>query len=197
MLTSVVTGRPPDAVALAERLEVGDGKQVHVGRVVPLVGQVRRHRHFPSERNLQPQVPAAEIGEGDDRLAPDAQHVEDDLLGAAHRLQGLRQDHAVERSGVESREAALEVALDDVDAILHAGEHVGVVDVDAVAARVARLPQVLEQHAVAAAEIQHGRVGLDPGGDRLEIGALREGDLLAAVHRRAKIPSKYARTSAW
>src|SRR5882672_2948279 len=100
-----------DAVARAERLEIGDGEQVHVGRVVPLIRELGRNRH-PSESDLQPQVPAAEVRERDDGFAPDAQHLEQDLLGAAHRLERLRQDHAVEGTGVEAREAPLEIALD-------------------------------------------------------------------------------------
>src|SRR5438034_7013885 len=37
------------------------------------------------------------------RLAPDAQHLEQDLLGVPHRLQRLRQDHAIEGARVETR----------------------------------------------------------------------------------------------
>jgi hypothetical protein len=36
-----------------------------------------------------------------DRFAPDAQHLGHDVVGVAHRLQRLRQDHAVERRVVE------------------------------------------------------------------------------------------------
>ena len=64
--------------------------------------------------------PVAEVRERDDHLAPDAQHLGDDLLGVAHRLQRLRQDHAVERRVVEAGEPALEVALQHVDAVAHA-----------------------------------------------------------------------------
>ncbi len=72
-----------------------------------------------------------------------------------HRLQRLRQDHAIEGTRVETREAALEIALDDVDAVLDAGEDIGVGDVDPVAARVAGLPQVSEQGPVAATQVEH------------------------------------------
>src|SRR5262249_20670822 len=115
----------------------------------------------------------------------------------AHRLQRLRQDHAVEGSRVEAREPALEVALDHVHAVLHAGEYVGVGDLDAVAARASRLLEVLQQQPVAAAQVEHRAIATYPGGDRLEVGALGELMLLVAVHSFAWMPSKYARTSAW
>ena len=101
--------------------------------------------------------PVAEVGERDDRLAADAQHFDDDLLGVAHRLQRLRQDHAVERRVVEAGEPLLQVALQDVDAVAHAGEHAHVVDLDAVAADVALAHQVRQQAAVAAAQVEHAR----------------------------------------
>ena len=77
--------------------------------------------------------PVAEVRKRDDRLAADAQHLVDDVLGVPHRLQRLRQDHAVERRVVEAGETGLEVALQHVDAVADAREHAGVVDLDAVA----------------------------------------------------------------
>ena len=64
---------------------------------------------------------------------------------------------AVERAVVEAREAALEVALQHVDAVLHAGEEAGVVDLDAVAVGAALGAQIREQAAVAAAQVEHAR----------------------------------------
>jgi len=68
-------------------------------------------------------------------------------------------------------ETLFEVALDDVDAVADGGEDVGVVDLDALALDAARLDQVAQQGAVAAAKIEHAVARLDPGGDKVEIGA--------------------------
>jgi hypothetical protein len=58
---------------------------------------------------------------------------------------------------VEHRQAFVQVQLDHVDAALHAGQHVVVGDLDAVAAAAALALQVVQQGAVAAAEVQHAR----------------------------------------
>src|SRR3990167_5383167 len=75
-----------DRARAAEGLEVADGAQVQVGRVVPLVGKLRRYRHAPAQ-HLQPQSPVAEIRKGHDAFPPHAQHLADDLFGMARRLQ--------------------------------------------------------------------------------------------------------------
>jgi hypothetical protein len=72
----------------------------------------------------------AEVREADDRLAAHAQHLAQDALGVVHRLEGLREDHVLEGLVGEEREAALEVDLEHVDVVRHAGEHAVVVDLD-------------------------------------------------------------------
>jgi hypothetical protein len=57
----------------------------------------------------------------------------------------------------EHGQAFVEVELDDVHAPAHAGQHVGVVDLDAVAAAAAFALQVVEHAAVAAAQVEHAR----------------------------------------
>ena len=79
-----------------------------------------------------------------------------------NRLQRLGENHAVEGMVAEEREAAFQVDLENVDIIVHAVEHRGVVDLHAVARRLALLPQGAQERAVAAAEIQHPRLRRDP-----------------------------------
>jgi hypothetical protein len=66
-------------------------------------------------------------------LAADPQHLADDALGAAHGLQGVRQDDVVEGLVAKTGQTALEVALDDVEAGRHALRDAVDVEVDAVA----------------------------------------------------------------
>ena len=171
----------PEAQAPAKVLEVGDGAVVHVRRLVPLVGQRLGHGHA-AERHLQARAPMAEIRKADDRLAPDAQHLAQDAFGMAHRLQRLRKDHAVERMIREQRQPALQVDLQHVDVVRHAGDHAVVVDLHAVAWRRARLPQVAQQRAVAAAEVEHARAAIEPLRDGGEIGARGEQRLSGGGH---------------
>ena len=86
-----------DGVAslVQKRVEVGHRAQMDVRCVVPLIRQAVGNGH-PSLEDLPAVRPVAEVRERDDRLAADAQHLDDELLGVAHRLQRLRQDHAIE-----------------------------------------------------------------------------------------------------
>ena len=96
-------------------------------------------------------------------------------LGVAQVLQGVELHHDVEAVVVEQRQAFFEVELDDVDAALHAGVHVGVGDLDAVAAASLVLAQMGQQFAAAAAEVEHAAARRHQLGDGLEVSAFTHG----------------------
>jgi hypothetical protein len=98
-----------------------------------------------------------EIGEGDDAQLAHARRLAQHGLGIAQVLQRVDLQHHVEGVVVEDRQALVQVQLDHVDAALDAGQHVLVGDLDAVAAAAALALQVVEQGAVAAAEVEHAR----------------------------------------
>ena len=130
----------------------------------------RRHRHAPAQ-DLQPVRPVAEVRKGDDRLAPDAQHLADDR--SVWRIACSVCDRITQSNDrvVEAGEPAFEVALDHVDPVADAGEHAGVVDLDAVAGRAARLVAGTRagsrRRSPGRARARRG----DPAGDRREVGA--------------------------
>ena len=105
-----------------------------------------------------------EVGKGDDAHAAHARGLAQHDLGVAQVLQRVDLQHHVEALVLEGLEALVQVELQHVDAALHAGRHVGVVDLDAVAAAAALAHQVLQQRAVAAAEVE------DVGAFRHQIG---------------------------
>src|SRR5439155_4921992 len=127
------------AEAPAKVLEVDDGAVMHVGRLIPLVGQGLGYRHA-AEGDLQARAPVAEVREADDHLAADAQHLAHQELGAMDGLQRLGEHDAVERVVGEERQAALQIDLQHVYIVGYAVEHALVVDLDAVAGRRALLP---------------------------------------------------------
>ena len=71
-------------------------------------------------------------------------------------------------------EPLLQVALNDIDALADGGEDVGIVDLDTDAFGAARLDQVLEQRAIAAAQVEYAVARLDPAGNEFEIGASKQ-----------------------
>ena len=102
-LSAVITWRSRICTrwSCAEDLEVMQRAQVHVRRVIPLVGQFVRNRHIAAQ-HLQAVLPVAEIGEADDAFAPDAQHLLHQRFGVACGLQRLRQDDEIEGAALET-----------------------------------------------------------------------------------------------
>ena len=122
----------------------------------------------------------AEIRERHDRVAADAQHVLEHDARLARRLQRLRQDHVVERVVGIVGEIGVGVALDHGEALGDAFVDALARQFDAAAVDAARL-QELEQLAVAAADVEHARAGLDHLGDQQMVDA-------RAARRRAPLP---------
>ena len=82
---------------LHERDEILDRAKMDIRRVIPGAGQIARQRHASAECHLKPNAPMAEIRKRHDRVAADPQHMFEHLARLACRLQGLRQNHIIER----------------------------------------------------------------------------------------------------
>ena len=106
-----------------------------------------------------------EVGKGDDADAPHARGFAQHDLGIAQVLQGVDLQHDVEALVLERGQALVQVELQHVDAALHAGQHVVVVDLDTVAGAAALARQVRQQRAVAAAQVEHVRALRHQAGD--------------------------------
>jgi len=131
-----------------------------------------------------------EVREADDADPADARRLAQHLLGVLQVLQRVELQDDVEASVVEERQAFLEVELDDVDAAPVAGEHVGVVDLDAVTAAAAVALQEREQLAVAAAEVEHARAARHELGDQLDVFPIAHAISFARF-------AKHARSTPW
>ncbi len=94
-------------------------------------------------------------------------------LGRAHRLEGLAEHDVVERAVGIIDQVGLGVALDDRQAGADAGIDAIAAELDATAVDALEADQVVEQDAVAAADVEHPRSRLDQVGDDLKVGADR------------------------
>ena len=107
----------------------------------------------------------AEIGEGDDRLPPDAEHLLDDDTRPVGRLQRLAEDDIVEGIVGIVDEIGVGVALDDREAARDAFVDAALADLDAAPVDPARRLEERQELAVAAADVEDARAGLDQLGD--------------------------------
>src|ERR1700729_2606999 len=78
-----------------QRLEIPNGENPHVRRVMPLIRQRFRHGHT-SLQHGEPMPPVAEVRERDNAFTPDAYRFAQDGGGLRDGLQRLRQDREVE-----------------------------------------------------------------------------------------------------
>src|SRR5690606_22816386 len=152
--------------------EVVHRAQVNVRRVVPGVGQGSGNRHPPLAGQIPAQPPVAEVGKGNDAFLAEPQHFAQDEVRVTHRLQGLGHDHGVEAATAEVGQALdVQILLDHVHALADTGGDFFAVDLQPIALHLFVLLQVVQQHAVATAQIQHARAGLNPLLNDLQVGA--------------------------
>ena len=101
----------------------------------------------------------AEVGKRHDPCGRDAHHLLQYEGRTACGLQRLREHHDVERPTLEVVESGVDVALDDRDPTVDARVKAVRRDLDTVTVATTDLNQVLQQRAVAAAQVQHPRTG--------------------------------------
>lgn len=101
----VIVHHPPfqnvDLMLLAELFKVVQGAEMHVWRVVPLVGQARRDGHMATDY-LHAVFPVTKVGERNDPFLADTQYLPDDVFRVLHGLQGLGKNHVIERGILKS-----------------------------------------------------------------------------------------------
>ena len=127
-----------------------------VGRVVPLVGQAARDGHAPLQDG-QPVGPVRKVGKGHHAGAAHTGSFAQHHFGVAQVLQRVDLQHHVKTVVAKHGQAFVQVELDHIDSALHAGQHVGVVNLHAIAGAAALALQVRQHGPVAAAQVQHAR----------------------------------------
>ncbi len=170
----------------AEEREVGDGEELAARGFVPLLRQVDGDRDMAREEQLQAAAPVAPVGEADDRLPADAQHLAQDHGRVVQERQRLAEDHPVEAGVRIVGQALLQVALAHAQPAAHAGQHPLFGDLDAAALDLSLAHQILEQGAVATAKVKHAGARHDQVGDGAQVRAQGRGHggLPVAVGRR-------------
>src|ERR1700730_4921842 len=159
----------PHADLVAHRHEVADRAEMDVGRVVPRMRQEMRHRHPATKQKVQPDPPKAEIRERDDRAPANADERLEHLARLTRGLQGLAQHDDVESAGRIGGEIAIGIPLNDRKPVADTGVAARLAELHAAAVDSLVANEMGEQRAVAAADIEHARAGLDHLRDELQI----------------------------
>ena len=89
--------------------------------------------------------------------------------GLAHRLDGLREDHVVERAVRVDREVGVAVALHHRQALADAFVHARRAELDAARVDALGAREKGEQRTVRAADVEHPRMRLDQRRDQAQI----------------------------
>ncbi len=123
-------------------------------------------------------------------------HFPQDVFRVVHGLQGLGQHHRIELFVVEQRQAFFQVLLDHAHPAPHGRDHALVVQFDARPTHLAGPLQVIQQPAIAAAQIQHPAARLDPLGNPQQVDAQRLVRVRCSRKRHRRSCGRHARTPA-
>ena len=153
--------RDADAVLPAQGAEILKGRQVDVGRVVPMEGQRTGDRHPALEAQAQAVPPVSKVREADNAFARHAQHFAQHQPRLAHHLERLAEHGIVVGLIGNHAQALVQVALEHVQPLAQHIQQVLEVDVHAQAGHAFADHQLAQQRSVAAAKVQDPRAGPD------------------------------------
>ena len=143
-----------------------------------LTGKCRVTGMRPSHSSDSAHPPVREVGEADERLAPDPQQFVEHQVGPLGGLQRLAEDRVVERAVGIIGQVAVGVALDHRQARARRTRSTSAGSISMPRASTPLLvAQRRHQRAVAAADIEHARARRDVGGDHREVGRARRGSV--------------------
>ena len=109
--------------------------------------------------------PMGEVGERNDALASNPQHLAQHQPRLGQGLQSLFQHHHVEAAVGKPAQPLAQIGLQDRHATLGGGQHCLGIDLHALTAHLAFALQPLQQLSVAAAQVQHAGTRLNLAGD--------------------------------
>ena len=113
----------------------------------------------------------AEIGEADDGVGADAQHLGQHLARFFHRLERARENHVVERVVRIIDQLGIGVALHNGHSVRHGALHFPHVNLDAARVAFFLAVEMVDQRAVGAADVEHARAGFHQLGDQRQVDA--------------------------
>ena len=160
-----------DVDLVTELHEILDGAEMDVRRVVPCRRQIVGARHLALHQQLEAHFPVAEIRKRHDGAVANAQQVFQHHARLARCLQGLRQDHVIERIVGIVDQIGVGVALHHRQSLGDAAVDALARQLDAAAVDAARFQQT-KQIALAAADVEHPRAGLHHLRDQQMVGAI-------------------------
>ncbi len=179
-----------DPVRPAKMGEIGDGKGLPARLLVPGLGQIDRAGDAPGKQELQPAAPVAPVGKADHRPFPHPQHLLQDHRRVIQVGQRLAEHHIVEAVIGIIPQPFLQVALAHAEAAAHARQHPGLTQLDTATLDAFLMHQVIQQRAVAAAQVEHRLALRDEIGDDLKVGTKIVHMPSSRASRSIKLPSK-------
>src|SRR5690606_9078701 len=113
--------------------------------------------------------PVGEVWKRHNRITADTGNIAQHAFDVLHHLQCGQTQHRIEGVVVEDGQTRFQIALNDMYAACDALRDHCIVDLDTVAAALLVRLQIIQHHAIAAAEIQHMRFLLHPVRDEGEV----------------------------
>ena len=161
-----------DVLAAAEVVEIGDGKETDVGRVIPFIMQHAGglgRAAILGEHAAQFMV--GKIRKADDAGAPNAEHFVDHRFHVMHCLQRLGKHDTVKLLAGESAQALIQIGLDDVEIAAEGGENFLFIQFHPHQPPVVFSLEARQQSPRTAAEVEHAGARRNQFGDAVVVEA--------------------------
>src|SRR5436190_19875362 len=142
-------------------LEIMDGDEMNIRRVVPLIWKQRGLRHLPTHQHGLAHSPVTEIRKCHDRPPSNAQHLSQDFERMTALLQRLAENHVIEGAIRIVCQTFVDIALIRGYTARDCSLHLAARDLNAARFDTFVRGQPLQQFTLAAAEVEHTRARLD------------------------------------
>src|SRR5690606_4242526 len=146
----------------AQHLKILKGTEVDVRRVIPFVRQQIRYRHPPAGSEIVTRLPVPEIGEGNDALLTDPQHLVQHQMRIMQRLQCLRHQHGIKTFISKISQTAIQVLLNHVQTFIDTQVDLLRINLQAVTFHLLVVDQKFQQGAIAAPQVENPAALRDP-----------------------------------
>jgi hypothetical protein len=150
--------------------EIEDAEEMEVRGIMPLVRQRRSDRCSAAYAKSNSGAYACEVWKTDEYPSPHAHGFPEHIIGFAHLLEGLINDHIVEGLVAILGKTPVDIVMKDVQAFLYARKYGVVINLNTLRPHVLPFNQGRQKFTRAAAQVKDGSTRGDPFDDRFLIG---------------------------
>src|SRR5674536_126524 len=115
----------------AKHLEITDGRQMNIGRIIPVTRQEISFWHLPFTQQMPSYFEVAEVRKAHNRPVSNAEHLVNYKRRFMHDLEGLIQYDVIKRAVVIVAEPFIDITMKDGKAFAHTRSNAAIINFNA------------------------------------------------------------------